>query len=259
MKNVFKILDFTGSDYTLYRNKKKKSSSIIGGCLSILSYIIICIVAYFKIKEFVDKKIMNTFYSNSKSFSLEIERKYLSANQDSKILEFKIGNSEIYKSHRFIVENNNKYYILPICDNNKDNLIFCLDIEKIGEKDIYFTLRNIFFTTCETIKRNFEPENKEELDDCTGDWRDFAMKHQNETIDIQINYIRYSYDIVHNDFVKENNYHIVSLTSRKGNYLRANTDIIEVDQIRKDLFFPINERKKVFTFLINRETTQEVN
>jgi hypothetical protein len=257
MKNVFKILDLTGSDYTLYRNKKKKSSSIIGGCLSILSYIIICIVTYSKIKEFVENKIMNTFYYNYKFSVREIERKYLSAEQDSKIFEFRIGNSEMYKSHRFMVENKNKIYILPKCGNDKDNPKFCLDIQKIGEIDRYFTLGYILFTNCRTIKMNVEIENKEELDDCTGDWWDFTNKHKNETIDIDINYKKYYYDIIAKHFVKEEDSYKVSLTSGEFANLCANTDIYEVDQIRKDLFFPINEKKTVFTFLNNGKVTRD--
>jgi hypothetical protein len=261
MKNVFKNLDFTGSDYTLYRNKKKKSSSIIGGCLSILSYIIICIVTYFKIKEFVDNKIMNTFYSNYKIPAKEIERKYLSAKQDFKILKFFIWDPEMYKSHRFVLNFQFKRYILPKCDN--DTSTFCLDIENIGvEIDRYLeylTSSDISLMNCDQINQyNIEEgKGKEELDDCTGDWVDFTNKHKNGTINIEIDYNKYYYNTFAENFIKENFFHQVKIIEGEFALLNANTDIIEVDQIRKDLFFPIDEKKTVFTYLKIEEIFRE--
>jgi hypothetical protein len=225
MKDIFKKFDITGSDYTLYRDKKKKSSSTIGGCISILSSIIISFIVYTKITDFTSKKIINTSYSNYRVPGDEFDIKSISytAEQNPKIFEVKTYNMEMYKYYRFVAFFGNKTYILPKCGYRRDNnCTACLDIDeidKIGKIDKYELLsylNSIMLFSCRTIVNNFKLENKEELDDCTGDEIDFHNKYKNETINMMIKNSKYYYNLNQKDFYLDHDQYIVPKIWRKS-------------------------------------------
>ena len=94
MKNFFKSLDITGSDYTLYRNRKRKSSSTFGGFLSTISIIVICYVSIIKMKDYFENQ-KNAFIEYLSSIKEMFAKDHTTYQDETSILWAEIDNKPV--------------------------------------------------------------------------------------------------------------------------------------------------------------------